>query len=346
MTHADLEEALGRAYLALPSGQALDHMDGRVADALSRATRPPVRSLVGRRLALAVAMSVVVFATVGAGGIAMLERMFREASGGLELAWQRATALGLRDTVRGTTVGVERAYLDGAQIVVGLTSEGYNYADARLWVDGRRAAGGFVSGVPTRHGSAHMLVFQTPPGVGDRAELVLEVRDLWRNERADDPRSDDPLPAASPERGTGDGPPPTVIEGPWRFAFSLRNQGAVTVWTGAATATASGVTMTLDRLSVAPTLIKGHLSWEGTRLAASGDDVWSAQGRLRHRGERLGIDGGGTSGNQFEFRIERGADDPVGEWTLRIDTITSDPGSPPRQVRIEGPWVFHVTLPD
>ncbi len=88
-----------------------------------------------------------------------------------------------------------------------------------------------------------------------------------------------------------------------------------------------------------------NLHWSGDPLRRSKDDVWSATGHLEHDGKRFEVGSGITSGNHGEIGGEPGSDDPAGEWTLRIDEITSDPGYPPKRVRIEGPWVFKVTMP-
>src|SRR5262249_49648223 len=157
----------------------------------------------------------------------------------------------LRQTVNGLTVGVERAYMDAAQVIIGVTTDGYHYARADLRVDGRDASGGAVLGMPTTNGSAAGVVFNTPQNVGGQASAVLEISGLY-----------------------GPGLYPTTVEGPWTFAFDLPNAGGET-WTGTASDVASGVTLTLDRLSVSPTLITGSLTWTGGPLGRSSDDAWS-----------------------------------------------------------------------
>jgi len=142
----------------------------------------------------------------------------------------------------------------------------------------------------------------------------------------------------------GPGTSPTRIDGPWRFSFALPNAGG-SEWTGSVADVASGVTITLDRLEVSPTSVNAYLHWSGDPLRRSLDYVWSASGRLEHDGVRFGVGSAGTSGNRGEIGGEPGSDDPAGEWTVRIDKITSDPGYPPKRVTIEGPWVFRVTMP-
>jgi len=135
-----------------------------------------------------------------------------------------------------------------------------------------------------------------------------------------------------------------TIEGPWSFTFDLANQGG-TGWRGSVSDTAAGVTITLERLVVTPTLIEGIVTWRGDPLRASEDDVWSATSTLEHGDERFRSDASGTAGNRSEFHVRRGTDDAAGAWTIRVERLTSDPGYPPRRVTIEGPWVFRIVVP-
>jgi len=354
-TDLDLDSALTTALGAFPTTAALVHMDARVTAAMAA---PPARriglpALPRLRRSRGVALiAIVAMVTVAAGGVSLIDRVFRDSTPAWELAWSRAKPLGLSQTVRGVTVGVDSAYMDDARVVIGLTMEGYHYAKADLHVDGRDARGGGVYQVPSKRGSAAVLNFSTPRGIGDRARLELDIPYLCapgapvatplrpepslRGGTAADP------PAAAACHGPG--PNPRRIDGPWRFSFTLANAGGST-WTGSVADAASGVTITLDRLAVSPTSVIAFLHWSGDPLRRSLDDVWSATGRLEHRGERFYSGGGGTNGNQADIGWEPGSDDPAGDWTLRIDELTSDPGYPAKRIRIKGPWVFKITMP-
>lgn len=360
MTTADrieLDRALTRALGAVPTDRAMTTMETRVAVAIAapEARRMPRPSLPRLRRSRGMALiAVVTLVTVAAGGATLIDRVFRNSTPAWELAWSRAKPLGLSETVHGVTVGVERAYMDQGRVVIGLTMEGYAYAQAELRVDGRRARGGAVYQVPHKGGSAAVLNFSTPPDVGARAKLVLDIPCL---SAPGAPTDTTPVPgpsmrsgtsaarpATGPCRTTGPGTNPTMVDGPWRFEFSLPNAGGST-WTGSVADMASDVTVTLDRLEVTPTSVVAYLHWSGDPLRRSGDDVWTAMGRLTHDGERFGAGSASTNGNHGQMEAEPGSDDPAGEWTLRIDELTSDPGYPPKRIRIEGPWVIKVTMP-
>jgi hypothetical protein len=193
-----------------------------------------------------------------------------------------------------------------------------------------------------------MMVFQTPAGVGERASLELVVPRLWKRDPDDRGRErSDASPAFSPNVGDAGGssfPGREVLEGPWRFSFELENHGG-TGWRGKEVAREAGVTLTLHRVVVSPTLVRAWISWSGDPLVASKDDVWTANAVLEHVGHRFGPGGTSTAGTLGDVTIRRGSDDPAGRWTVRVDRLTSDPGNPPRQIEIEGPWVFHIDMP-
>lgn len=319
----DLERELTSALAVLPTGGSRARMDARVSSAMaSPAERRFGRSVVARpRMAATIALCAAAMVAIAAGGLTLLEQTFRHASPGWQVAWDRATPIGASQTVDGVTVGVERAYMDAAHVIIGLTTDGYHYARADLRIDGQDVPGAVVEGVPSDEGSASVLVFHTPASVGEQAQLMLEIPSLY-----------------------GPGAEPETVAGPWRFAFDVPNAGGVT-WTGASTAVASDVTITLERLSVSPTLITGAVTWSGAPLAASEGDMWSIRGRVEHAGDQFPIEGSGSDRISSDFRIERGSDDPTGEWTVLIEELTSDPGSPPQHIRLPGPWELKVTLP-
>ncbi|MCY7420019.1 MAG: hypothetical protein LH650_16335 [Chloroflexi bacterium] len=344
--HTDLDRVLTSALAVLPTSGALGRTDARIATAittpdLGRSRLPvPWRS---RKLGLSL-LSVTVVLTTAAGGVTLIDRVFRDSTPAWELAWSQAKPLSLSQTVHGVTVGVEGAYMDASRIVIGLTMDGYHYASAQLRVDGREAGGGAVYQVPSKSGSAAVLNFSTPPDVGAWAKVHLTVPYLYGPGAG----SHEMPSMSAPSMSTGTSEIrrvlPGRVDGPWDFTFSLASAGGTT-WTGAVTDVASGVTMTLDRIAVSPTSVSASLTWSGDPLKASGDDVWSATGRMQHGDQRFMVGSGSTSGNRAEIGGQPGSDDQGGEWTIRIDKITSDPGYPPKRVTIEGPWVFRVTMP-
>ena len=147
---------------------------------------------------------------------------------------------------------------------------------------------------------------------GSRPRVVSAIAPRWNlSSRASGGASQatcravgaEPSPAFSPNVPSSGGssfPGKTPIEGPWRFHFELENHGG-TGWRGEVSDRTAGVTVTLHRLVVSPTLIRAWVSWSGDPLRASEDDVWSTSATLVHDGERFGPGGGGSTGDRGEI---------------------------------------------
>jgi hypothetical protein len=333
MERGALEGALTSALSVTPGASDLARLDERMRRAL---VAPPARRgwrtrlLPGSRPRLALVVLLIVLITAAAGGTALIERVFSNYPG-WQRAWDRAETIGLRQTVGGRTVVVERAYLDANQVLIGVSAEGASDLTAAIRVDGRVPEGMLATGAerPRTDTAAQLFNVITPPGTGERAHIDLVIRTIPELEEV-----------------TG------AIGGPWHFEFDLRSDGG-TAWRGSETRTVSGVTMTLDELVVSPTTVQAHLVFDGPKLDAT-DDSWIPTGKII-RGEKrtpfnIGKDlrllGGRTGGPQEQLLFTMdGFDAERGTVTVRIDRITASANNGKQEMlTIEGPWVFEVPL--
>jgi hypothetical protein len=333
MERGALEGALTSALHLTPGAGDLARLDERVRGAIAA---PPARRsglsghLPGTRPRLALVALLVLLITAAAGGTVLIERVFSDFPG-WQRAWDRAEIVGLRQTVGGRTVVVERAYLDANQLLIGVSAEGASDLKAAIRVDGRVPEGILATGAerPRTEDAAMLFNVITPPGTGDRAHIDLVIRTIPELEEV-----------------TG------AIGGPWHFEFDLRSDGGTT-WRGSETRTVSGVSMTLDELVVSPTTVQAHLVFDGPKLDAT-DGGWIPIGKVIRGEKRSPFNVGkdlaalsGRSGGPEEqllftmdgFGAERGA------LTVRIDRITADANNGKQEMlTIEGPWVFEVPL--
>lgn len=316
-----LEKALTAQLGSGPTPVTLERLDVLVHHVIElAAARPPSRArwspLARRGLLLGIALAA--FVTMAAGGLGMLDRLFNGNWPGWEHAWLRSEEIGLSHVIDGHQVTVERAYMDGLQTIIGISTDGSAYPVGDLLVDGTPAVGGLSAGDSDRRQSAGVLVFHTPDGTGPVAHLELRVG------RADDLGS------------------PGTVARDWSFTFDLSNHGGGT-WNGLQRVTDSGAGVTLSALSVSPTRISGQLAFDGDKLSTS-DDAWSPHGWVEHGDRRFPIGSGAGGNRDFEFTIRDGVDDPSGTWKVVVTELTSDPGNPSTRVGVAGPWEFSVDV--
>jgi hypothetical protein len=125
------------------------------------------------------------------------------------------------------------------------------------------------------------------------------------------------------------------------WGFCLRNAGGSS-WSGSVADSASGVTATLDALSVSPTMVIGHLVFTREPLLVTSDQ-WTPRGTLIHGADRLALETTFGKDNAVTFTARQGIDDWKGSWRIRIDEVSADP-TPSKRIRITGPWVLDVTV--
>ena len=139
---------------------------------------------------------------------------------------------------------------------------------------------------------------------------------------------------------------PVVAEGPWHFEFSLPNAGGAS-WAGSVADSESGVTITLEALSVSPTLVTGHLVFTGEPLLVT-QDTWGPHGTAIHGADQVAMRRGSGTDNEFTFYTVTGMDDWAGVWRIQVDVVSAEsdcPDHPCPMIRIAGPWVLEVTIP-
>lgn len=314
-----LEAALESALAVHPSQAGLARLDDRVRAALAARAgeRRSPSWLSGRRLALAV-LVIVAVVTGAAGGLRMLERL-AENHPGWERAWERAERVGIARTSSGHTVILERAYVDGNLLLLGVTADGYQPTGYELRIDGRPVESGFSQFSQRKDQSAALWVSEAPRGLGRSARLDLDIRQLARDGRDRD-----------------------FVEGSWRFELTLANAGGST-WRGPVSVTKAGVTATLDEVSISSTMVRGHLRFRGERLGDT-DDTWSPLGYVIRGDKRVRLGTGYGLDNEFTFTTRDGYDARTGTWRIRLDTLSADLGPDRGTSRIEGPWEFEVSI--
>jgi hypothetical protein len=142
--------------------------------------------------------------------------------------------------------------------------------------------------------------------------------------------------------GSQTGDPWDRVAGPWRFEFDLAIAPG-TVLSPGATATANGVTATLESIIVSPTTVRLKIAYAGLPDRAQS---WTAIATVLHDGKRLAI-GSSTSGPgaaREEFTTVAGTDNPSGPWVIQIDEMVSFVGLQD-QIRLQGPWGISFVAP-
>lgn len=341
----DLETRLVRAFAANPTAEQIAVMDRRVAAAVAvpqsishRVSRP--RHL--RRGVLLVAALVLL-----GGAIPSLLSLYGGiGSGGYQVAWNRATQLGLVQVHDGFEVTLQAAYADAAQTMLAIsivdTGAGRSSKVELYGADLTDEAGRvyhMTSGGSTPAGSSGSIntVWYDTPGEGALSgthHFILTLPEI--GVRAVDP-SFSLLP-----NGTEVGDPWHTVAGPWTFAFDLA-VGPGTHLTPGLTATAAGVSATLTSVLVTPTTVRLGLTYQG--LPIGGSD-WAPIVTVTHNGEQLAV--GSTSWNGDPTTVV-GSDSASGTWVVSISEFVGNqgptPSGPGGQRRINGPWTLRFVVP-
>jgi hypothetical protein len=213
-------------------------------------------------------------------------------------------------------------------LLLGLrTEDGSDPAEKRVRIDGAEPDGGLLIGRTRSRGKAQMWALY-PRGVKGTVSVDVDVR------RIELPRR--PLPSGARSRVK-----PEYVEGPWRFSFDLSSAGG-TRWTGKASDRTAGVTVTLDEVTVSPTIVIGHLTFGGD-LPEVADDDWIALVSVS-RGERsVGSSGGSSAGPGYTFFGDGGFSDTSRPVIVRVEEIVADTVGG-GQERIKGPWIIEVPM--
>ncbi|MBA3307447.1 MAG: hypothetical protein H0T04_02040 [Chloroflexi bacterium] len=312
---AAFEQRLEQALLLDPAASTLQALDERIVRAIARV--PEARaSRWSLRRASRPGLAFMLLAVLAGGAVAGSGLMGRVAESvpAFASAWERATPIDQTKTVDGRTVTVVRAYVDANQILIGMTARdgGRELAElgrVEVRVDGFGEALGLGGvGDSNRVETAHLLTFVTPVGVGDEVGITLVAWDL-----------------------------------PAIFRFDVPNAGGRTI-DPELRAHAGGVIVTLQSLTISPTVISGRLEFEGRPIETG--ESWSPIGSVTSRGTDAGIvivQPYTDDSRIVTFRTVTGSDAPAGTWTIKIDEIVGHEHG--EQVRLAGPWVFEVPMP-
>jgi hypothetical protein len=267
-------------------------------------------------------------------------------SGGYQVAWNRATQLGLVRVHAGFEVTLQAAYADTAQTMLAIsivdTTAGRSSQVELLGADLTDEAGRvyhMTSGGSTPAGSSSSVntVWYDTPGDGRLTgthHFTLTLPEI--GVRALDP-SFSLLP-----NGTEVGDPWHPVAGPWTFAFDLA-VGPGTHLTPDLTTTSAGVSATLASMLVTPTTVRLGLTYQG--LPADGS-AWTPIVTVTRNGEQLAL--GSTSWNGDPTTVV-GSDSASGTWVVSISEFVGDqgptPSGPGGQRRISGPWTLRFVVP-
>jgi len=340
----DLEAGLERAFGADPTPAQLAAMDRRIS-AVLEVPRPAVRK-VGRRrrrwgAVLLAAAALVVLVGAGTSLLSMYPNL---GTGGYRVAWDRSTKLGLSQVHDGYQVRLEAAYADGAQTMLAISvqdtqggrSSQVGFYGGDLTDEAGRAYTSLSGGsTPADSSSSVNTVWFETPGDGALSgnhHFVLNVPDIGVREV-------NPSFSILPD-GQQTGDPWHSVAGPWRFEFDLAIAPA-TLLSPAATATAHGITATLESMLVSPTTVRLKMNYAG--LPDDGSS-WSSIATVLHNGGRLAV--GGTLSDPAVGEVittVMGTDNASGSWVIRIDELVGF--GPQDQIRLAGPWVVSFVAP-
>ena len=372
----DLESLLSEAYAAeIPADLAaeLERRSAALARWHPQTRRFPSLALPHLSVRVRLLAMVPVFAAIVlAQGAAMTggRQGFYETEGGY--AWLHGERLALTQSVDGYQIKLERAYADATQLVLAITvtnlrgirggwelgnvdvidSAGVNWdnrgsqADARTVGTVEHLVPYYAAPAPAPAGRRAFTVAGQVTTAGPRMIVPPSVN----------PHISDPSPSGVPASAR---PPiwdPWPSSVPVNFSFSFD----LTVAGGSATApnasaTSNGVTFTLDRMVTSPSMVVITEHVDGTFPAGS-YGWWPNVYSVTHNGKALAVSFGNVSNIPRgdgawvgELDTEAGVDDPSGDWTV---TATELSGSAPtegsnwdHEVRIQGNWTIHFTLP-
>jgi len=276
--------------------------------------------------------------------------------GGYRVAWDRSTKLGLSQVHDGYQVRLEAAYADAAQTMLAISvqdTEGGRSSQVGInGVDltdeaGRTYQMASAGSTPADRSSSVNTVWFDTPGDGSLSgshHFVATLPDIGVREVdptfsiLPDVRAVNPSVAALPVDPSTF--PWHSVAGPWRFEFDLAIAPA-TLLSPAATATAHGITATLESMLVSPTTVRLKMNYAG--LPDDGSS-WSSIATVLHNGGRLAV--GGTLSDPAVGEViatVMGTDNASGSWVIRIDELVGF--GPQDQIRLAGPWVVSFVAP-
>jgi hypothetical protein len=147
----------------------------------------------------------------------------------------------------------------------------------------------------------------------------------------------------------------TYTDIPISITFDLSVGGGVDKKTSSSIES-QGITMTLDRITIAPSMVRITLHLLGTFPA--GSDGWLPTAFVTHNGMdvpvrnesvALGESCMSAPGCVVTLETSEGVDDPDGDWSVRATEArgnTTDPSATwGHEIAITGTWTLDVTVP-
>jgi hypothetical protein len=348
-----VEDLLRQAYEAqVPSGLSAV-LDGRVAAsiegeqpwnkdrALDRRAMPAWARVRGRRsrrtaASLAVVASLLLIAAVMAIGHAVSPGYFEPGS----YTWRNAQELGLTETTDGYQLTLERIYADVNQIVVAVSVSDLEGRGDSVAIEGFRMSDS--AGVDWQVTTATM---NPSPTSGESILYLVPAAGPVPAGRRDFTFS---LPVLS----VSEGGTTRRVEVDRTFTAAVDVRAGLVV-SSLDPASSGGVTVTVDRVVIAPSMVEIDLRWDGLPSAPP-DGPWSPMVELRHNGHAIDmfVGQGPIEGQTWIQRTAGGAEDPAGTWTVTVtefwfDGLAPGPTATPSASPSPrgGPWVIEFSVP-
>jgi len=345
-TGLKLEGRLARAFAIDPTAAQVAQIDRRVAAAVA-APRPIAQRISRPRHVRRAVLLVAALVLLGGAIPSLLSLYGGIGSGGYQVAWNRATQLGLVQVHDGFAVTLQAAYADAAQTMLAIsivdTAVGRSSQVELYGADLTDEAGRvyhMTSGGSTPAGSSGSIntVWYDTPGDGTlngTHHFILTLPEIGVREM-------DPSFSLLPN-GAEVGDPWHPVAGPWTFAFDLAI-GPGTRLTPGVTAITAGVSATLESMLVTPTTVRLGLNYQGLPAGGSG---WAPILTVTHNGEQLAV--GSTSWTGDPTTVI-GSNSASGTWVVSISELVGadhgpTPSGPAGQLRFSGPWELRFVVP-
>jgi hypothetical protein len=262
--------------------------------------------------------------------------------------WTNGQKLELTETVAGYKVTLHRAYADANQLMLAATVVDVQQQGVWIWtasvVDG--SGTGWVEETGTDEPPDSLMYFSatTEPAQAGLHHFTATF-DVRSNRQ-------EPTPSMLVS-GPGDGTTYTDI--PISIPFDLSVGGGVDKKTSIS-AESQGITMTLDRITTAPSMVRITLHILGT--FPEGSDGWLPTAFVTHNGMdlpvrnesgALGESCASAPGCVVTLETSEGVDDPDGDWSVTATEVggnTTDPSASwGHEIAITGTWTLDFTLP-
>jgi hypothetical protein len=301
-----------------------------------------------RSVAAAFAATVLLGGAVFAAGSPLVQQLWQRSDPGSAYVDQSGFVreLNLAETHAGVTIRLEWAYADGNRILVGYALEGLGGLTASggvTTVDGAvlldsggsqyplsRGLNGATSPISTNGLGAQVLSF-------DATSLPADARQVRLTLRLSEVRGQEVV-------GPQSSKPTVLAQGPWQFQFTLPVLPARITNPGQQ-ATAAGIPMRLERVSVTPSETRVYLRFNPQER--DGTRAWSPVALLevagRDAGPATSVQELVTGEGLWELRFPTPADAPGGTWSLTVSELVGLQAA--GQTRITGPWVFRFSAP-